>query len=99
ELVTLGTLRQQPVLRIDMNPEARAAYVVIHNVEQLRKNEAQHCFVAAELEIAIDGVEKPQRRVGGVVEAVPLTLRKQVRNEPVTNRVRKRAEDVRCLDV
>ena len=50
--------------------------------------------VAGRREVAVEGVEEPQRRVGRVVEALVLALGKQVGDQAVADVVGEGAQDV-----
>ena len=68
ELIALGALRKQSVRRIDVDVEARAAEMVVDDVEQLRQQHAQRLAIVRRVDVAPDGVEEPQRRVGRVIQ-------------------------------
>ena len=55
--------------------------------------------IAGHCQVAIERVEEPERRVGGVVERRPLAFGKQVGDQPVADVVGERAEDVAGLGV
>ena len=67
------------------------------DVAQHRQQLAQRFVVAGREQVAIDRVEEPQRRVGGVIQPLALALGKHVRDEPVAHVVRERAQDVAGL--
>ena len=59
----------------------------------------QRYAVAGGLEVAVDGVEEPERGVGGVVESLLLALGEEVGDEAVADVVGEGAEDVAGLAV
>ena len=99
ELVAFGALAQQAVGGIDADAEARAAQVVLDDVQQLRQEQLEGGPVAGDLEVAVDGVEEPERRVGGVVEAFLLALGEHVGDEAVADVMGEGAQDPAGLGV
>src|SRR5262245_31642484 len=69
ELIALGALDEEPVFRIDVNAEASAFEMAAHDLGQLRPERIERLLVCCRLEVAIDGVKEPERRVCRVVEA------------------------------
>ncbi len=49
--------------------------------------------IARRSDVAIEGVEEPERRVGRVIQTVDAAFREQVRNESVAHVMRERAQD------
>ena len=83
-----------------MDAEARAAHVVLDDVH--RASAARARSVARSpvtVEVAVERMEEPERRVGGVVQALVLALGKHVGDEPVAHVMGERAQDLAGLDV
>ena len=68
--------------------------MVFDRVIELGKQQLHGRPIARHLEIAVQGVKEPQRRVGGVVEALLVSFGKQVGDQAVAEVVRERAQDV-----
>ena len=98
ERVTLRPLGEEPVTWVDLDAEAGALEMMPYDVLQDRQEELQGRFVSAVLDIAVQRVKEPQRRIGGVVEALVLSFREQVRDQSVAHVVSKGAQDPACLD-
>ena len=64
---------------------------------QLRQQQPQRVAIAGQREIAVDGVEEPERRVGRVIEARVLAFREHIRDEAVAHVVGERAQDAAGL--
>ena len=60
---------------------------------------SQRLGVAGGADVSLDGVEEPERRVGGVIQPFARAVGKHVRDEAVPHVVRERAEDVLGLAV
>ena len=56
-------------MRVDLDAEASAFEMMPYNVLQDRQQEQQSRFITAMLDIAVQCVKEPQRRISGVVEA------------------------------
>src|SRR6267154_1839547 len=98
ERVTLRPLAQEPVTWVDLDAEAGALEMMPYNVLQDRQKELQRRLVMAMLDIAVQRVKEPQRGIGGVVEALILAFREQVRDQSVAQVVSESAQDPACLD-
>ena len=99
ELISLRALRQQPVAFVDVDAETRAADVMIDDVLELRVQQRERQPIARALDVAIDGVEEPQRRIGRVVQPFLPPFRKHVGNQTVSNVVGERAQDESRFDL
>ena len=96
--VTFLPLGDEPVTRVDLDAEAGAFEVMPYDVREDWQKELQGRLVPAMLDIAVQRVKEPQRRIGGVIEALVLSFRKQVRNESVAYVVSKGPQDPARLD-
>ena len=85
-------------MRVELDAEARALEMMPYDVLQDRQKEFQGPLVLAMLDIAVQRVKEPQRRIGGVVEALILSFREQVWDQPVAHVVSEGAQDPPCLD-
>src|SRR5262249_45241816 len=74
QLIALLPLAQQTILWIHPNAEVRAAQMVLDNVEQLRNHESERSLISRYVEIAIQGMEKPQGGIGRMIEALLFAL-------------------------
>src|SRR5208282_36646 len=77
ERVTLRPLSEEPVMRVDLDAETGALEMVSYDVLQERQKELQGRFISTVLDVAVQCVKEPQRRIGSVVEALVLSLREQ----------------------
>ena len=68
--------------------------VVIDDVPQLGSRSSQRVAIAGGVEVAVEGVEEPERRVGGVVEAFLSAFGEHVGDQAVADVVGEGAEDV-----
>ena len=82
-----------------MDAEPRAAHVVIDDVAQHRQQLDQRPPIVGHAQVAIERVEEPQRRVGGVIEALVRAFGEHVRDEAVADVVREHAQDRAGLGV
>ena len=96
--VTLRPLGEETVLRVDLYAEAGAFEVMPYDVFQDRQQEFQGRLVLTMLDIAVQRVKEPQRRVGRVVEALIFSFREHVRDQSVAQVVSEGAQDPACLD-
>src|SRR5262249_7935886 len=85
ELIAPCALDEEPVFRIDVNAEARALEMAAHDLRQLRPERIDRRLVARRLEVAIDGVKEPERRVCRVVEALVAAVGEHVGDEAVSH--------------
>ena len=92
-------LRQQPVARIHADSEVRAPHVMFEDVHQLGQHHFEHGPIAGHFRITIDGVEKPKRGVGGVIQPFVLSFREQIGNQSVADVVCERPAGSRPLPV
>ena len=67
ELVSFGTCSQQTVRGIHADTEARAAQMMVDDIDQLRQRPSAELTDRRRFRIAIHRVEEPQRRVGSVI--------------------------------
>ena len=80
-------------------PKRVPSQMVLHDVEQHRHEPAERLVVSRRHRIALDRVEEPQRRVGGVIEPLALAVREHVRDEAVAHVVSEGAQDITRLAV
>src|SRR5690242_7552729 len=85
ELISLLSLAQEAVARIDADAEARAAAMMLDNVEQRWQKQTQGDEILGVSKIAVQGVEKPQRGIGGVVQALAFALGKHVGDQAIAS--------------
>ena len=65
---------------------------------QLRQQLRRACVsVVRRVDVAVQGVEEPQRRIGRVIEPFVFAFREHVRDQAVANVVGERAQDVARL--
>jgi len=83
---------QQPVGRVHANAVAGAASMPVDDVAQRRIQVAQQRVVAARLQVGIDGVEVPQRRVYRVVFRWFAAIREAIRQHALADMNRERAQ-------
>src|SRR5438045_9550115 len=81
-----------------MNVEPRAAQMMFDDVDQRRQKKLQWRAVGRSLEITIQRVEEPKRRVGGVIFAFLGPVGEHVWNQTVTDITREGAQDVAGLE-
>src|SRR4051812_41250058 len=99
KLIALLPLVKEPVFGIDLDAESRSAQMMVDHVDELGKNQPQGGTILRVIDIAIKGVEKPERGIGSVIESLILAFGKQVRDEAVADVMRKRAENPARFDV
>jgi hypothetical protein len=85
-------------MRVDLDAETGAIEMMPYDVLQDRQKERQGRLVLAMLDIAVQRMKEPQRRIGGVVEALILSFREQVRDQSVAHVVSEGAQDPSRLD-
>src|SRR5437773_5469906 len=99
KLITFFALLQQAVGWIQPDTESSAANLMLDDVDQLRKQKLQRVAVTGCREISFNGMKVPQGGIRRVVQTLLLTFWKHVRYQSVADVVRKRPQDVSCLDV
>src|SRR5205814_3941654 len=98
ELITFFALHEQAVVWVDMNVEPRAAQMMFDDVDQRRQKKLQCRAVGGSLEIPVQRVEEPKRRVGGVVFAFLGAVGEHIWNQTVTDIMRECAQNVAGLE-
>src|SRR5262249_5137157 len=93
ELVARGALAEQPVALVDAYAEARAMNVTAHDGAQDRENQSQGLAVASRLEVAVERVKEPERRVGRMIAPLPFAFGEQVRDQSVAHVMREGPKD------
>ena len=68
--------------------------MVFDDVDQDREQKFERGAIVFAFQITIERVEKPKRRVGGVIQALGLPIGKHVRDQTVAHVMRERAQDV-----
>ena len=98
ELDAGRALREQPVV-VDVDVERGALAMAAHDVLQDRQQLLDERVVAGDGVVAVQRVEEPERRVGGVVQPFALAFREHVRDQAVPHVQRERPQDVVRLGV
>ena len=79
-------------------PNRVPSQVMPDDVDEHRAAACAACRrIAGRADVALDGVEEPQRRVGGVIQALARAVGEHVRDQAVADVVRERAQDVAGL--
>ena len=99
QLVALLPLLQEAILWIDVNAKVRTAQVVRDNVQQCREDQREGGTILGHLEVAVDGMEEPECRVSGMIQALLSTFREHVWHQTVADVAGKGAQDPARLDV
>ena len=92
-------LPEQAIGGIDAYPEARAAEMMLGHFLKLRDEQLQGRAVAGGFHVTIERVEEPERRIGGVVEAVALALGKEIRDQAIADVMTEGAKDPRRFEM
>ena len=97
ERVTVLTLCKQTVVWINVNIKLRSTQVVLDDFNQDWQQKFKRNAIVCLLEIAIERVEEPERRVGGIISPFFLLIRKHVWNQTVPDVMRERPKNVTSL--
>src|SRR4030095_11123865 len=68
-------------------------------VLRIRADAEERAGVADHVHVPIEGVEEPQRGIGGVIERLFVSFREQIRDQAVANVLRERPEQVARLQM
>ena len=98
ELDARRALREQPVV-VHVDVERGALAMAAHDVLQHRQQLLDERVIAGDGVVAVQRVEEPERRVGGVVQPFALAFREHVRDQAVPHVQRERPQDVVRLGV
>src|SRR2546423_2100472 len=63
QLITRRTLAKQSIRRIYLYSETCPTQMMFHNIDELWENRSQRAVVVRKLNVTIQGMKKPQRRV------------------------------------
>src|SRR2546425_702521 len=99
QLEALLPLLQEAIVWIDVNAKMRAAQVVLDNVQQCREDQPEGGTILCHLEVAVDGMEEPECRVSGMIQALLSTFREHVWHQTVADVSGKGAQDPARLGV
>ena len=92
--------RRSPSVRIDCNAEARAANVMIDDIDELRQKLRQRVAVTGHAEISSQWHERYQRVASAVwYKTFVLTFRKHVGNQPIADVISECSKDIAGLQV
>ena len=98
-MISCRALREQTVARVDANAEQRAAQVMLDDTAQGWQYPNECAPVIGDLDVAVQRVKEPERRVGGVVQSLVAPVGEHVRDQAIADVVRERPEDESRLAV
>src|SRR5262249_14672339 len=78
ELIARRALPQEAVPRIDADAEMRAASVMVHDIEEFGQQQTKRLSIIGGSQIALDGMEVPERRVRRVIKPLTLAVGKKI---------------------